>query len=457
MLKKPGQSDNKTTRHFNRRDFLKRIGTAAAAISAPSIVPASVFGKNAPSNRITIASIGVGGQGTHNLNAFLRKSDAQVLAVCDVEKGSNEYGAYLWGQWFGAEPARRLVDKYYAGQSDSGSYKGTDACSDFRRIIERDDIDAVVVCTPDHWHIPISVAAAKAGKDIYCEKPLSLTIAQGRQLVDAVEKYGRVFQTGSHRRSADSIRKACELARNGYIGKLEHIRTYIPGNNCQCEPTWSPQRVPESLDYDFWLGPAPKQPYHQQRCHYQFRFIADYSGGQITNFGAHFLDMAQWGLGTDLSGPTEIQGQGRFPETGLFNTALEYHISYKYPNGTVIHCDTGPGPHVRFEGTEGWIEINGFNISASDPAIIKEKIKPSETHLYRSTDHHQNFLDCVKSRRKPITHTEIGHRSATMCHLGNIAAITGRKLTWDPAAEQFANDPVANQMCTQPLRSPWRI
>ena len=396
----------------------------------PAIVPSSIFGANAPGNRITIGCIGTGGMGTGNLRGFKSRPDSEVIAVCDVDTNHRE-------------TARQI-----AGLDKKSSY------NDFRQLLARDDIDAVVVCTPDHWHVPISIAAAKAGKDIYCEKPLTLSISGGRSLADMVKRYGRILQTGSKQRSDDRFRLACELVRNGRIGKLKTIKVEIPGNNRENPLTWQVMPVPKGFDYDMWLGPAQFQPYTETRCFYTFRFIADYSGGQMTNWGAHYLDIAQWAMDADDSGPVEIKGAGELPKNGLFNTALKYDIEYTYKNGVKLTCKTG-NTGIWFEGTEGWIYVDRGKIETGPKSIRSSGIRPDEIHLYRSKNHKQNFLDCIKSRKKPIADAETGHRSSTVCHLGNLALLLKRKLRWDPEKECFINDSEANKLLSPYKRSPW--
>jgi predicted dehydrogenase len=423
---------DKQIKTISRRQFLKSSFATAAVLAVPTFIPSSVFGANAPSNRITIGSIGLGGMGTGNMKGFKGKSGSQVVALCDVDAGH-------------LEKARET-----AGLDEKSTY------NDFRDLLARDDVDAVVVATPDHWHVPVSIAAVKAGKDVYCEKPLTLTIAGGRALADAVKRYGRVLQTGSQQRSGSEFRNACELVRNGRIGKLHTIKVGIPGNNRKCPPTWEAKSVPEGFDYDMWLGPAPWEPYTEQRCHYQFRFILDYSGGQMTNWGAHYLDIAQWGNDADDTGPVEIEGKGDFPESGLFTTAKKVDITYTYANGVKLLLTTGGG-NTRFEGSDGWVFVTRGKIDAEPKSLLKEKIGPDEIHLYNSRDHKQNFLDCIKSRKEPIASAEIGHRSSTVCHLGNIAMLLGRKVKWSPKKESFINDSAADSMIGRSMRSPWSL
>jgi len=420
--------------NIDRRQFLKRAGVAAAGVVGfPYFVSSFALGKAggvAPGDRITIGVIGTGLQGVSNLKGFMVKSGAEVVAVCDVDAGHRQ-------------EAREI-----AGLDARSAY------NDFRELLARNDIDAVVVATPDHWHVPISIAAAKAGKDIFCQKPLTLTIAGGRALCDAVRRYGRVLQTGSQQRSSDNFRFACELVRNGRIGKVHTVEVGIPGNNRTCGSTWTPEPVPKGFDYDFWLGPAQWAPYTEQRCHYQFRFILDYSGGQVTNWGAHHLDIAQWGLGMDDSGPVEVTGDGEFPTTGLFTTATRVHFECKYANGVKLICQTqSGGSGTKFEGTEGWLYVSRHGLEAEPASLLTETIGIGEIHLYESRDHKQDFLDCIKLRKDPIAPAEVGHRSATICHLGNIAMMLKRKLRWDPDKERFINDEQANSMLSRPMRA----
>lgn len=441
-----------------RRGFLRAGASALAMSCMPSVVPCSVFGSNAPSNRIAIGSIGLGGMGMGNLRGFLNKDYAQIVAVCDVvasgraEYGPNANGYGNRGKDLGREPARQTVEQYYATKSRADLFRGCKGYNDFRELIARTDIDAVVVTTPDHWHVPISLAAVREGKDVYCEKPLSLTIREGRILADAVRRYGRVLQTGTQHRSNSRRRLICELIRNGRIGKLHTVRCSI-GGGPSCEPQ-AAMPVPKGFDYDMWLGQAPQAPYTEKRCHYYFRFIWDYAGGQVTNNGVHALDFIQWANGTDLTGPVEIEGRGAFAKNGLFNTPTTWDIEYTYANGVKLLFSSGKGG-VRFEGTEGWIESSPFD--AHPKSLLTSVIAPDEIHLYESNDHKRDFLNCIKTRKDPIAHVEIGHRSASICHLGNIAILTGRKLKWDPERESFLNDPEANRMLFRSMRSPWRL
>jgi len=448
---------------MNRRAFLRGAGSALAF---PYIVSSSVLGKGgnvAPSNRITMGSIGVGGMGTNNMRAFLNQNDVQVVAVCDVVKASDEYGHWYkkgWkGAWFGREPARNIVDNFYANKTSSGKYKGCDAYIDFRDILSRDDIDAVCITTPDHWHAIPAVMAAAAGKDIYCEKPLSLTIAEGRAMVEAVKRYGTVFQTGTQRRSDQKFRFICELVRNGRIGRLRKIITSIGENNKEApSKDWQPEPVPDWLDYDMWLGPAPWAPYHTSRCLYTFRFGLDYSGGQTTNLGAHWIDVAQWANGTDLTGPIEVEDLGgEYPKDGLFTTLTKVHFRALFANGVEMVMKTNQGGPLRFEGTEGWIQLLNGELTSFPESVKDSTIGSDEIQLYKSNDHHRNLIDCIKTRGRTAAPVEVGHRSTSVCHLGNIAMTLKRKLRWDPDKERFINNEEANRMLSRTMRSPWHL
>jgi predicted dehydrogenase len=427
---------------MNRRRFLKQTGcVAVGGLSLPYLVSSSALGKAgtvAASERITVGFIGTGGHGIDmNLKSFLAQPDAQAVAVCDVDPVN-------------LHKARNLVNTKY-GNTDCMTTQ------DFREILARADIDAVMISTPDHWHVPISIAAAKAGKDVECEKP-TLTVEEGRRLVQTTQRYGRVFQWSTEDRSVDVYHRMCELVRNGRIGKVHTIRVELPfGPDTPGNP--EPMPVPEGFDYDMWLGPAPWAPYTRDRCHWNFRWIFDYSGGMLTDWGAHLLDGAQWGNDTEHTGPVEVEGQGVFCKGGLYDTAREYHLQYTYADGVRLFVDSGE-PSLRFEGTEGWVGNRGWRakLEASRPAILDSAIGPNDIHLYTCPGGEQrNFLDCVKSRQACYFPPEIGHRCFTIAHIGNIAMRLGRKLRWNPQEERFVNDDEANRMLRRAARSPWDI
>ncbi len=437
---------------LSRRNFLSRAGAALAAFS---IVPARVLGAHAPSKRLNVAVIGTGNQGVQDMRLFLAEDDCQVVAVCDVNRASAGYKSA--DQFLGREPGRQIVNAWYAEQTRAGSYRGCAAYNDFREVLARPDVDAVVIVVPDHWHRVMTVMAAAAGKDIYCEKPLSLTVADGRAMVAAVRRYGVVLQTGSHERSRFQTKFAVELARSGKLGQLKKITAIVgPWNKTGPESGWQPMPVPEGFDYEMWLGPAPWAPYHKDRCLYNFRFLLDYSGGQVTNFGAHSLDMAQWGNGSDRSGPVEIADAGsEWPTDGLFDVARNVHFRARYANGVELECITrDDNVACRFEGTEGWVETGYKGLFTSSPSLLRAGIDPQEK-LGTNANHVRNFLDAIRTRTDPIVPVEVGHSSATLCHLGNIAMKLGRKLRWDPAAEKFIGDDAANRMLVRAPREPW--
>jgi predicted dehydrogenase len=428
----------------------------------PWIVPSSVFGASAPSNRIQVACIGVGNQGSGILRRFMENDDVQIVAVCDVNTGSRGYKTE--DQFLGREPAREQVDQYYAKKTGIDAYKGCRGYNDFREVLASDDVDVVTVVVPDQWHAIMTIRAAEAGKDVYCEKPLSLTIGQGRAMVDAVQKHKRILQTGSMERSNPLNRYVCRLVRDGRIGEVRRVTTNVGFNNkIGPGPGWKPTPVPDGFDYDMWLGPAPKVPYHEDRCLYRFRFHYDYSGGQVTNYGAHSNDLAQWGLGMDDSGPVEIEyiSAKWLPKGSLFNTALETEFLCRYANGVELVCKTNEKPvGVRFEGTEGVIEVTAYPwVARSEPETLITSEFPTGTIRFDATTAHvRNFLDCVRSRRQPVAPVEVGHRSASLCHLGNVAIRLGRNVKWDPQREHFqGDDDEANAMLTRPLRSPWQL
>ncbi len=438
-----------------RRGFLK---TAAAGALAPWVVPESVLGQTAPSKRINVGIIGAGNQSRVDVPRIMRLPDVRVMAVCDVNRGSHGYARAE--HFLGREPVRQKVNEYYGKKKASGTYKGCDVYHDMRELLARRDIDAVMLILPDHWHAPAVVWAAKAGKDMYCQKPLSLTVGDGQEMVKAVRKHKRILQTGSQYRSQSRARRFCELVRNGRVGDVKRVISFVSGAGNGPAPGWKEMPVPDGFDYETWLGPAPMAPYHADRCLYRFRFNLDYSGGQVTNTGAHSNDIVQLALGTDGTGPVEFEDQGSvWPPAGyLFTTATKTNFRARYANGVELVCRTNnPGFGVRVEGTEGWIEYQSKAITSSIDSVADSVIGPNEIHLPVSENHYRNFIDCVKSRQEPIEPVEIGHRTSIICHVGNIAMRLKRKLRWDPAAEQFVGDDEANAMLRRPYRKPWTL
>ncbi len=416
-----------------RRRFLKQSAAlASTAFAAPYFIPSSAFGAN---EKIVTGHIGVGGQGNGNLGGF----GSQVGAVCDVDKRRMEAAA------------KKTGGKPY---------------SDYRKLLEQDDLDAVVISTPDHWHALTTIHACMAGKHVYCEKPLSLTIADGRAMVTAARKFDRVVQTGSQQRSSGNFRQACEYVRNGRIGKLQTVLVGIANANHpgKLPPDSDP---PEYLDYEFWLGPAKERPYNEKRVHYNFRFWWDYSGGQMTNWGAHHIDIGHWGIGCDDSGPLEVYAENvAFNPNHYHEVTEKCRVTMKYADprveGNVITMIVGQGQKdvpsgTTFIGTEGKIHVNRGKLS-SDPAdILKQPLADSDAHLHPSGSHKGNFVACIKTGERPICDVEIGHRSASACHLANIACRTGEHFKWDPVKEQVTDNEVAAALVTRAKRDPWQL
>jgi predicted dehydrogenase len=425
---------------LSRRSFLRAAAASVSVGGVTYFLPPFPKGRAAdtprPSEQIRTAAIGVGNQGGPRNN--LKFHARNCVAVCDVDKKYLAAGVAFVEKEGGKAPA---------------------TAGDYRRILDRKDVDAVVITVPDHWHALIAVDACAAGKDVYVEKPLTLVIAEGRAIVEAATRNKRVLQTGSQQRSDERFRRACEYVRSGRLGTIKEVRVGIPG------PNWidrAKKPVPDSdppadLDYDMWLGPAPKRAYNQNRVHYLFRFFWDYSGGQLTNFGAHHLDIAQWGLGMDDTGPVSVEGTAVYQKDGWYETPDRCTIAYTYANGVQVICGMGEKGGCTFVGEKGTIHVTRGRIESNPKELLEQELKDTDVHLYASKNHHQNWFDCIKSRKAPICPAEVGHRSATVCHLGNIAVRAGRKITWDPAKEQVVGDKEAAAMVTKEYRSPWKL
>ncbi len=459
-----------TQSRLTRRQALKggAVAATAAAFGFPSIVPSRALGKDgavAPSNRIVMGCIGLGGQGNFNMMHFAGFPEVQVVALCDVEQESNHY---LGGHTYGLKPALARIEKHYADQK-SEAHKGIKGYSDLRELLARQDIDAVTVCTPDHWHAAAAVLAANAKKHIYCEKPLANSVREGRAIAQAVKKNNVVLQTGSQERSGDQARFGCELVQNGYLGRIKQVTINLPDEDThhvrvrqmQHEPV-PEQPVPETLDWDRWLGPSAMVPYHRNRSHFYWRFILAHGGGEMTDRGAHVIDIAQLGLGMDHTGPVEISAKGRREQgPGPFDVFWDYEFECLYPNGMRMVGNDQGERGLKFEGEDGWVfvHIHGGKLDASDPAILKTDPKDFKISLGRSPGHQRNFLDVVQGKdgAKLIAPAEVGHRTGSICHLANIAMATGRKLAWDPDKEQIKGDDEANKMLGPTMREPWGV
>ncbi len=430
---------------LSRRSFIKNAAAAGAAFTVPAIIPASALGKGghvAPSNRLVMGCIGVGSQGIGNMRGFLEKEEVRIVAVCDVDERHRDR-------------AKGIVDEKYENE-DCKAYL------DFRELLERKDLDAVSLALPDQWHAVPAIAAARAGLDIYGEKPLSRSIRESRAICDAVNRYGRVWQTGSWQRSVSHFRHACELVFNGRIGKVHTVEVGLPtGSGCGVKPVI---KAPEGLDWNLWLGPAPWRQYCEfggNRCHWDWRWIMDFSGGQLTDWAGHHIDIAHWGLGLDRTGPIEVNGKGKYPSDGLYDAPTEYKFTCKYAGG--LDMIVGNEAQIGFMGTkwhgeDGWIHVDRGGSSSSDKELLKpDAIGPNDKRLYESHDHIQNFLDCVKSRKQTSTPVEVACRSISVGHLGEIAMLTGRRIKWNPEKEKIIDDEGASRLLGRSYRKPWAL
>ena len=438
--------NNFNSRAITRRKFVKNAAAAGSALIFPQIVPRSVFGKQAPSNRIHMGCIGVGRMGRTDLQAFLEFDQLRVLAVCDLDANR-------------AVDARILVEKTYADSLKQNKYNGCTVYHKYEELLARSDIDVVSVVTPDHWHATCAMAAAKAGKDMYIEKPMTRTIDQGRKLCLAVNRYGVIVQVGSQQRSDVKFRYACELVRNGRIGKLHTVKVGLP-----LDAATTPQKpmpIPKALDYDRWLGVAPWKPYTEKRVHPQEGYgrpgwmrVNDYTAGMITNWGAHHVDIALWGMGNLASSPVDIIGQAEFPKDGLWDVHGKFRVEYNFNSGVRLICasENGIKQGIRFEGDKGWVFVRRGLLEADPKKILNSKIRQNEINLYHSNDHHENFIECVKSRNRTAAPVEVGHLANTFCLLGEIAMNVHEELKWDMAREQFIANTKANRLLFTPAR-----
>jgi predicted dehydrogenase len=449
-----------------RRDFLKLSAGAAAAIGFPTIVPSSVFGETAPSNRINIGAIGVGriSRG-HDLPGIWQFDQARIMAVCDLDANR-------------VEQAKTLINGVYAKKTGK-PYDGVAGYHNYHELLANKDIDAVVISTPDHQHAILAVDAVHAKKDVYLQKPASLTIAEGRTMSNQVMASGQILQIGSQQRSWKQFHRACELVRNGRIGEIKHVEIGLPGD--PSGPDAAPMPIPPNLNYDAWLGSTPEVYYTEIRVHPQNDFsrpgwlrCEQFGAGMITGWGAHHVDTAHWGMNTEYTGPVEIWGTAEFPTHGLWNVHGKFLTHAIYANGVTMDI-SGDFPNgIKFYGTEGWIFVTRDEmvtptdpggkagappkpLVASDPKILDSVIGPNEVHLYESSDQHGNWLECIKSRRAPTAPAEVGHRACSTCLIHHIAMKTKRRLYWDPVKEHFKNDDDANCMLSRPQRAPYMM
>jgi len=452
-----------------RRQFIETavkgaVTSVVVVRGFPTVVSASVFGRNAPSNRINVGAIGTGriSRG-HDMPGVWKYDSAQIIAVCDLDRRR-------------VEDAKKLLNEYYSKKTGK-TYSGVTGYDDYRELLKSRDIDAVLISTPDHWHALIGIHAVEAGKDVYLQKPASLTITEGRALSNAVQRTGRILQIGSQQRSSPQFRYAAELVRNGRIGQLKTVYVGLPVDPAgDVEPEMP---VPRNLNYEMWLGSTPDVYYTEKRVHPQNSYdrpgwlrCEQFGAGMITGWGAHHIDSAHWAMGAEYTGPVEVSGAAEFPKIGLWDVHGKFRTEGLYADGVrMIISDEFPNG-IKFEGSKGWVFVSRGDesvtesdpvaklkdaqaLSASDPRIITSIIGPDEIHLYESKDHHGNWLDCVRSRQQPIAPIEVGHRACSTCLVHHIAMKLKRRLFWDPLKERFKNDDEANSMLSRPQRWPY--
>lgn len=450
---------------MERRHFLKNtIAGATGLVVVPTIVPSSVLGKNAPSNKINIAQIGCGRIARdHDMPGTMQHDVARMVAVCDVDRNRMADG-------------KKLVEDYYTRKLGK-KYMDVKMYGDYREMLLNKDIDAVIISTPDHWHSQPAIEAALAGKDIYLQKPTSLTIEEGRQLSDIVQKKKVILQVGTQQRSSSQFRIAAELVRNGRIGKLHTVKIGLPGDPAGPEAPEMP--VPAGLNYDMWLGSTPMVPYTEIGVHPQKGYgrpgwlrREQFGAGMITGWGQHHFDSAAWGMDTEYTGPISVEAVAEFPKSGLWDVHGDFMVKAEYENGITMYTTGGYTNGIRYEGTEGWIFVSRGDyvasasdpvskaksakaLDASNPKILQSVIGPNEIHLYKSDEQHGNWLDCIQSRKEPISPVEIGHRACSVCLISHVAMKLSRKLNWDPKTERFKNDDEANTFLSRPQRAPY--
>lgn len=451
---------------MKRRNFLKKAtATAVGTIVFPTIVPSSVFGKNAPSNKINIGQIGFGRIAqSHDVAETIPYDQAQYIAVCDVDKKRMQDG-------------KKFIDNYYAKKTGKSNYSDVKMYEDYQDMLLNKDIDAVVISTPDHWHSEPAARAALAKKDIYLQKPTSLTVAEGRFLSDIVKRQGVILQVGTQQRSSPQFRIAAELVRNGRIGKLHTVKIGLPGDPAGPEAPEMP--IPSNLNYDMWLGSTPEVYYTEMRVHPQNNYgrpgwlrCEQFGSGMITGWGQHHFESAAWGMDTEYTGPISVEAVAQFPKSGLWNVHGDFMVKAEYENGITMLVSGGYPNGIRYEGTEGWIFVSRGNyvasasdpvdkansakaLDASNPKILTSEIKENEIHLTKSDNQHGNWLECIKSRKEPISPVEVGHRACTICLISHIAMKVTGKLAWDPTVERFKNSEYANAMLKRSQRYPY--
>lgn len=450
---------------MKRRQFITRSTVGSAPFIFPAIVPSSVFGQSAPSNKINVGQIGCGRIARdHDMPGTMQYDDVRLIAVSDLDSNRMREG-------------KEFVEKYYTDKTGRDNFIDVTMYGDYKELLDNKDIDAVIISTPDHWHSQPAIEAALAGKDIYLQKPTSLTVAEGRQLCNAVTKTGVILQMGTQQRSMPQFRIAAELVRNGRIGKLHTVKVGLPGDPSGPEAPEMP--IPPNLNYDMWLGSTPLVPYTEIGVHPQKGYgrpgwlrVEQYGAGMITGWGQHHFDSAAWGMDTEMTGPISVQAVAQFPKSGLWDVHGDFMVKAEYENGITMYTSGGYTNGIRYEGSDGWIFVSRGNyvastsdpvaaenskkaLDASDPEILKSEIADDELHLYVSEEQHGNWLDCIKSRKQPISTVEIGHRACTVCLISHIAMKVPGLLKWDPRQERFIGNDQANSMLRRPQRRPY--
>jgi predicted dehydrogenase len=451
---------------MKRRKFINNLALGAVGtLGFPTIVPAHVLGgKDAPSNKINIGQIGCGRIArTHDLPGTWKHEKARIMAVCDLDRHRTE-------------ETKQLVEEYYTKKTGQANYIDVKMYDDYREMLLNKDIDAVMISTPDFWHAQPAMEAALAGKDIYLQKPTSLTLHEGRQLANVIKKTGRILQVGTQQRSTSQFRIAAELVRNGRIGKLHTVKIGLPGD--PSGPPAPAMPVPKGFNFDMWLGSTPEMAYTEIAVHPQKGYdrpgwlrMEQFGAGMITGWGQHHFDSAAWGMDTEYTGPISVEAVAEFPKSGLWNVHGDFMSKAEYANGITMYTSGGYQNGIRYEGTEGWIfvsrgdyavtssdptsKVRAKALDASDPKLLQSVIGENELHLYNSPDQHGNWLECIETRKEPISPIEIGHRACTVCLITHVAMKIPRKLQWDPKKEQFVNDAEANTWLKRAQRAPY--
>ncbi len=440
---------------LSRRDFLK----TTAALAAPAIIPVSAIGRDrpAPSDRVTLGLIGCSARGVQVLNGFLRHADAQIVAVCDVHNQHYRDNAWGKGEAFGRDPVKRQVENHYA--AGEPACKGCTAYADYRELIARDDLDAVIIATPDHWHAIMVLEALKRSKDIYSEKPLTHFFAEGQRVYREVARRKAVFQVGSQQRSEVKFRQGAELVRNGFIGRVKRVEVGLPKGYTRLMGDATVTPPPAGLDYERWCGPGPALPYMRARHHRWWRGHRGYGGGSLMDFIGHHNDIAHWGLDMDQAGPERVEAVGWTRlETDLYDTPVEYEIRCEYPGGIQVAIGNKFQSGVKWIGETGWVKAARGDLEASDGRWVEPEFNCGPWKAYRSDDHARNFLDCVKTRQQCIAPAETGHRSITPGHLGFVSYDLGRAIRWDAKREEIIGDAEAQaKLMAMSHRKPWAL